>query len=257
MLIAVCSAKGSPGATSAALALAAAWPRPVVLVEADGSGGDLAYRCQTSAGGPVSASPNLLTLAAGIRGSSHGQGVVAEHAQQLACGVDLVQGVTAPGQSRGLIGLWSPLAQVFVSTDVDVIADLGRFDRTSPTVPVAEAADVLVWVASTSLESVMHLREGVTEALGTLNAHKAATLVPLLVGEEAHAGRDCADLDTLLAAAGVPVQPAEHLAYDPKALQRLERGEPASGRLGRTLLIRGSRALAANLLATTSAGVPA
>src|SRR5690242_12871160 len=41
MLIALTSAKGSPGVTTAALALALCWPRPVVLAELDPAGGDV------------------------------------------------------------------------------------------------------------------------------------------------------------------------------------------------------------------------
>ncbi|MDF0752962.1 hypothetical protein NLU14_22305, partial [Marinobacter sp. 71-i] len=68
MLISIASVKGSPGVTSTALALAAVWPRPVVLLEADPSGGDLAYRCKAAHGGPVAANKGLLQLAAAVRG---------------------------------------------------------------------------------------------------------------------------------------------------------------------------------------------
>ena len=44
MLIALCSDKGSPGVTTTALALGSAWVTPVVVVEADLAGGDLAIR---------------------------------------------------------------------------------------------------------------------------------------------------------------------------------------------------------------------
>ena len=94
----------------------------------------------------------------------------------------------------------------------------------------------------------MHLREGLGELLGALNAHQVATVVPVIVGTDSHAARDCADLDELLATAGLPVQGAQHLPYDPKALDRLEHGESADGRLGRTLLIRAGRAMSGSIL---------
>ena len=50
MLITIGTAKGS-GATSTALLLASVWPRPAVLLEADPTGGDLAYRCRAAVGG--------------------------------------------------------------------------------------------------------------------------------------------------------------------------------------------------------------
>jgi hypothetical protein len=255
MLVAICSAKGAPGVTSTALALAASWPRPVVLLEADPAGGDIAYRCRAASGGPVYASPNLVTLAAAVRGGVPGPEVLRDSAQRLANGVDVVQGVTAPAQGRGLGSLWSAIAGACMASDVDVIADLGRLDRASAALPVAEAADCVIPVAATSLESVMRLREGVRELVGTLNAHRVAVVVPMIVGADTHAARDCAQLDELLTTAGLPVQPSQHLPYDPKALARLEAGEPASGRLGRTLLIRAARAIGDTLLQRTGGRV--
>ena len=93
--------KGSPGVTSTALALAAVWPRPVVLLEADPAGGDLAYRCNAAHGGPVYASKGLVTLAAAVRGGVPGPDVLVEQAQLLACGVNLVQGVSLDGAGQG------------------------------------------------------------------------------------------------------------------------------------------------------------
>ena len=61
-LIAVAADKGAPGVTTTALALAAVWPRPVLLAECDPAGGDLVYRFPAAA---VSAS----TRAAGCSAS--------------------------------------------------------------------------------------------------------------------------------------------------------------------------------------------
>ena len=44
MLIAVAADKGAPGVTTTAVALAAVWPRPVLLAECDPAGGDIVYR---------------------------------------------------------------------------------------------------------------------------------------------------------------------------------------------------------------------
>ena len=43
MLIAVVSSKNSPGATTTALALTLAWPRPALLAELDPRGGDILW----------------------------------------------------------------------------------------------------------------------------------------------------------------------------------------------------------------------
>jgi hypothetical protein len=147
------------------------------------------------------------------------------------------------------------IAEACAGSGVDVIADLGRLDRTGAALPIAEAADRVLTVASTSLESVMRLREGLRELVGALNAQRVATVVPVIVGADTHAARDCVQLDGLLAAAGLPVQPARHLPYDPRALARLEAGEPADRRLGRTLLLRAAKAIDFKLLQQTGQAV--
>ena len=133
MLVATGSVKGSPGVTSTALALAAVWPRPAVLLEADPAGGDLAYRCRAAHGGPVFASTEGLVhpCRGGPRRRPRSRMSLVEQAQLLACGVDLVQGVSCAGAGRGLGSLWSTIAEACTASEVDVIADLGRLDRTS------------------------------------------------------------------------------------------------------------------------------
>jgi hypothetical protein len=248
MLIALASVKGSPGVTSTALALAAAWTRPVVLLEADLAGGDLAYRCRAAHGGPVHPTKGLLQVASAVRGGMPDPAAVSDQAQLLACGVHLVQGLTTAAQARGLVALWSPIAQACTAAEVDVIADLGRLDRSSPVMPMAQAASYLVPVASTSLESVMHLTEGLNDVLGGLAQVGTVNVTPVLVGPDAHSERDCADLDDLLTRAGLPILQTQPMPYDPKALERLERGERADGRLGRTLLLRAARAIAGSMV---------
>ncbi len=70
-LIALFSDKGSPGVTTLALSLAAAWPRPVTVAECDPAGGDLALRLTDEAGRPrLHPDPGLLGLAAAARRST-------------------------------------------------------------------------------------------------------------------------------------------------------------------------------------------
>src|SRR3954466_96920 len=102
MLIALASVKGSPGVTSTALAIAAVWPRPVVLLEADPTGGDLGYRCRAAHGGPLSANRGVGRPPAAVRGGTPSPDAVFNESQLLACGVNLIQGVTSSAQSRGM-----------------------------------------------------------------------------------------------------------------------------------------------------------
>ena len=54
-LVALAADKGSPGVTTAAVALAAVWPRPALVAECDPSGGDLAMRLHAPGGAPAAA----------------------------------------------------------------------------------------------------------------------------------------------------------------------------------------------------------
>lgn len=249
MLITTGSIKGSPGATSTALALAAAWPRPVVVLEADPSGGDLALRCESAAGGPPSPSPSLLTLGAAVRGGvGAGFSLLVEQSVRLESGVNLIQGGTSPAQARGLRELWSSITQVCRTAREDVIVDVGRMDPDNPALEIARAADAVLVAAGRSMESVLHLRDGLSDVLRSVTVPgRATSVVPVIVGPDSHAERDRADLDQVLGTAGLPVTAALSLAYDPRALSRLEAGDSGK-RLARTVLMR-SAARVSGLLA--------
>lgn len=256
MLVSVASTKGSPGVTSTALALASVWPRPAVLLEADPAGGDLAYRCRAANGGPVIATRGLLHLAAAVRGgapdgAAASGGLVSSQSERLACGVALIHGVARSTQARALSGLWSAIASACAEAEVDVIADLGRIDRTSPAMALAERSTHLLVVVTTTLESVMHLRENAHDVLGSFSSAAAPAVHPVVVAPDAHAARDRSDLDHVLEQAGIPARATLSLPLDPKALARLEQGESPTSRLGRTLLLRGAKGLAASLSAPT------
>lgn len=253
MIITVCSSKGSPGVTATALAIAAVWPREVLLVEADPSGGDLAYRCASAAGGPLAAAPSLIGLAAAAR--SHQPGVLSEFAQELACGVPIIQGVATPAQGRGLANLWPTIVDTMNVPGLDVIIDVGRLDRADSTMAFAAASDRVLVAHTSSMESVMHTREALLEYTSAIDSPLLdPRLVPLMIGPARHASADRRDVNTVYADAGLPVAPAAHLPLDRPALDRLEGGERAGGRLSRTLLLRAAATLVNQLTTTTSGG---
>lgn len=248
MLIAIASMKGAPGATSTALALAAVWPRPVVLLEADPAGGDLAYRCKAPYGGLLYTDRGVLTLAAAMRGGLADPDAITAQAQLLACGVNVIPGVASVAQSRGVAQLWPTIAEACQAADVDVIADLGRIDRTSTVMPLATAAEVFLPVAATTFDSVMHLNAGLQDLAPVLVHDGRARIVPLLVGRDEYAGSDLVELDRVLSTHGLPVSPAMPIPAELRTLDRLQEGEKATGRLSRTLLLRGARAAVQSIL---------
>ena len=258
MLVTVCSAKGSPGVTSLALTMAAVWPdQAPTLLEADPTGGDLAFRCRHASGREVATSPNLVALATAVRGSSLDglvdPGLVTEHSQPLACGVQLVPGVPAPAQARGLGSLWGQIAQAATGSSTDVIADLGRLDRTGPTTQFAAAADMVVVVIAPTLESVMHVRHLILDVTPTLADRVPArpggpVWVPVVVGPHRQAAGDAADIDSILGGLGMPLERTVPVAHEPRALAELEAGANPGGRLARTHLLQTTRALVETLV---------
>lgn len=245
MLAAMFSAKGAPGVTSSALTLAAVWPRPVVLIEADPSGSDLVYRCRAAIGGPLAPSPNVLGLVSAARKER----TTPLHAwtQRLGCGVDLVPGVTAPSQARGMAELWEALAGTLRSSEVDVIADLGRLHRESPARSVLDSADFRIPVVVASLDAIMHTRE----LLKDLEFGGPGQTTPLLVGRTRTGSADCQDVDEVVAGAGLIASPTGHLPLDHPGLSALEGGASPSSKVRASHLIRAARTFARGLLDLT------
>ena len=125
-LIAVAADKGAPGVTTACIALAAVWPRQVLLAECDPAGGDLACWLPAAGGGQLDPGRGLLSLAvAARRGLRPGQ--VLEHTQKISGGLDVLAGVVTAEQGTGLELLWGPVGAALAQLPgLDVIADCGR-----------------------------------------------------------------------------------------------------------------------------------
>ncbi|NEA29617.1 hypothetical protein, partial [Actinomadura bangladeshensis] len=168
-LIALAADKGAPGVTTAAVALGAVWPRPVLVAECDQAGGDLVYRLPAAPqngdgdgdGGMLNPARGLLSLAATARrGLRPDQ--IAEHCQRLVGGLDVLVGITNAEQAQAMTWLWGPLGRAFAGlAPVDVIADCGRLGAGSPLTDLLREADMVVLLTRATLEQVAHLRERV------------------------------------------------------------------------------------------------
>src|SRR6188472_228780 len=130
-LIVLASAAGSPGVTTTAVGLALSWPRPVLLVEADPTGGS-AILAGYFRGGTAHPA-GLIDLAWADR-----QGSLAAALPGLTLPIpdsqaSLLPGIRAHGQSRSLTGLWESLISTLKGleqTGQDVIVDAGRLGLT-------------------------------------------------------------------------------------------------------------------------------
>jgi hypothetical protein len=157
-LIVLCSAKGSPGVTTTALALSLVWPRPVLLVEADPAGGDVLAGYLR---GQVACDRGLLQLAIATR---HGR-LAEEFNGQLinlnrrSAGAPrlLLPGLINPTQSATVTPAWPEITSYLsglAAAGGDVIVDAGRLAGAAAPWPLIAAADHLVVVLRTTLRSI-------------------------------------------------------------------------------------------------------
>jgi len=158
-LIAIASDKGAPGVTTAALALAAVWPRPVLLAECDQAGGDLVYRFPAAGGGHLDPRRGVLSLAVVARRGMQPQQVW-EHVQKLHGGLDVLAGVTNAEQGAGLSLLWGPIGKALAALpQADVIADCGRLGADGPLYDLLVEATTVVLVSKVQVADVIRLRD--------------------------------------------------------------------------------------------------
>jgi hypothetical protein len=269
-LIALAADKGAPGVTTAAVALGAVWPRPVLVAECDQAGGDLVYRLPAApgdqgTGGMLNPSRGLLSLAATARrGLRPDQ--IAEHCQRLVGGLDVLVGITGAEQAQGMTWLWGPLGRAFAHlSPVDVLADCGRLGAGSPLNDLLREADMVVLFTRATLEQVAHLRERVAALTTDLRGGPPIGIIVLADPRDFRAS--IAEVDRIIAAGtqqrrsavetGPPppsVQVLGGLALDPKGAELL--GGGWGGRLDRSLLIRSAREVAGELVTRLAARAP-
>lgn len=149
-LICIAGGKGSPGATTFALALALSDLEPVTLVDADPDGGDLAAWLG------ISATPGLVSLAAAARHSFAG-GEFVRHVQHVQTGIKLLGSPSSPEQvEASLTSLGRPFAQILAAGPA--IADIGRWRSGSPATELVGAAHAIVLVVHPTVAGVAHAR---------------------------------------------------------------------------------------------------
>lgn len=178
MLLTVGSVKGSPGATTAAVAMAGRWPAgglPIV-VEADPAGGDLLARFE------LNAYPGLVSLAAAARripnppapssrdagpralGPPGGEeaGLVWQHTQRLPGGLPVVVGAVGGDQAKAALAALAASGGTAVVRDAAdagravVIVDCGRVDPASAAAPIIRASDAMVVVIRPRADELAH-----------------------------------------------------------------------------------------------------
>lgn len=250
-LIALFSDKGSPGVTTAALALASVWPRRVAVVEFDVAGGDLALRLTDSAGRPVVApEPSILTLAAEARRAPTLDGsLLWSHSQPIPAALEafVVHGLSAPEQAAGMGELWPHVVSAAAdAAGGDVLADLGRVAGDGPAQLAAARADVLIGVARAEPATMLRLRDRMRHLLASLPPAPGRRAYVVLVADDRRADEAVTTMTRVLQDGVVPAEVAGAMVIDPVAVDALHTGRTGP-RLARSLLLRSARTIAARI----------
>jgi hypothetical protein len=230
--VALISPGGSPGVTTAALALALTWPAPVVVAECDPSGGDILAGLFA---GHLKAPRGLLGVA--FEAGRGPAAIAAELRSQLVALDDsgsrrFLAGISDPRQALGLSPVWPGVAIALASLDADVIADCGRFDAgaNQPLSVLAEANAVIMAMRPT-LRQVSGARPRIDMVSQVLGGRDR--LGVLLIGDD---GLRPVDIGRTL-----DVRIVGSLPDDPGTARVLSDGTGRRNRLDRTPLLRAAR----------------
>lgn len=183
-LIALTSASGSPGVTTTALGLALAWPRPVVLVEADPTGASAIAAGYMQ--GSILPEKIIVDLA-----MSHRQGALVEDLPRMLIPlpntrVRLLHGPLRHTQARSLDNVWESLAGALKGlerTGQDVIVDAGRLGLEGTPTRLLTAADLTLLSTRTTLPALIGARSWASTLRETMHRAGATdTLGLALIG---------------------------------------------------------------------------
>ena len=150
-LTALCSAKGSPGVTTLALALTYAWPNDVLLIDADVVAGSAVLAGHLS--GREAHERGLLGLALAHRRNGRlTEDDLWAQSIELAEGRYLLPGLWDPVQAAQMSAVWPALADVVQGLpSVDVIVDVGRLGTAFDASALLGRADLVVQVGRCTL----------------------------------------------------------------------------------------------------------
>ena len=239
-IIALASASGSPGVTATALGLALAWPRPILLVEADPTGGSGLLSGYFQGGREYEA--GIIELALATNDLSDALAKTARPIEGTK--VSFVAGTRSRVQATALPGLWSPLAEALgdlEATGQDVIVDAGRLGLAGSPMPLVDAADLALLVTRTTLPAIVAMSSWADIFnRPALDWHQSG--IVLVAEHQPYDAREVASITNLPVIASLP--------DDPHAAAVLSRGATPPKDFDSGALARGLRAAMAAIHST-------
>lgn len=227
MRLGIVSAKGSPGATTAGLAIAAVTGG--AMVELDPAGGEV--ECWV---GPCG-EPGLIRVAAGLRHAAEPDGLIDECAREVCPGVRVVLAPVGGEQaSSTLVAIGDRLTAALTTEAGWVVLDGGRWSRTQPSAGRLAGCDVIAVALPPTLAGVAHAAPMVR----SLRERTDVRVVGLVVGDRGYTPAELSD------ALDATVLPA--IAWDLRGANALVT-HGAGGWWRRSSLARSVRALVESL----------
>lgn len=209
-VITLSSASGSPGVTTTAVAMALNWPRPVVLIEADPTGGSgvLAGFLR----GTTEYDVGLIELALSPLDTAD---ALREVVRPLAPDVGFIAGVRAHGQVGALREVWQRLAVALADLDAtgqDAIVDAGRLGLVGSPEPLLANADLALLLTRGNLPAIAAARSWSDAVKGPATSWQRAAA--LMVGDrQPYRAAEIARVLDLAVLAALPDEPEAAAVY--------------------------------------------
>lgn len=237
-VICLTSASGSPGVTTTAVGLAFCWPRPVLLIEADPTGGSGILAGFMKGTTPYDA--GLVELALSPLSTAD---ALRDVVRPLSPNVSLVAGTRTHAQAAALRDVWEPLGSALRDLEAsgqDVIVDAGRLGLTGSPQQLLDSADATLLVTRANLPAISAARSWAETARAPGTAWRHPGL--LLIGE----GQPYRDTE-VSKVLGMPV--VADLPDDPAAAAVYHRGAHPPRHFETGPYVRGLRAAAQSVQA--------
>lgn len=236
MILTLSSAKGSPGVTTTALLLTLAWPRPILLIEADPSGGSIAAGYLSGDLPHVDTSVVELAMAQ-RRGDVIGAARLRESAIPLAEDARFIVGSPGPGQASFCAPLWDPMAdaaRLLSAKGFDVIVDLGRIS--ADTRPWLLSADLSLLVTRTTMPALAAAQSAAASMKDAAGRRTVVEVMTIGINEPYGPAevKDALDLDVTQSIANDPVT-AEAFSLGRAHRRSLKDKQIADSRLMRSI----------------------
>lgn len=234
MILTLSSAKGAPGVTTTALLLTLLWPRPVLLIEADPSGGSIAAGYLS--GDLPHVDKSVLELAmAQRRGDAISPASLRDSAVPLTEEARFIVGSPGPGQASFCAPLWDPMAgaaRLLAVKGFDVIVDLGRIGV--DTQPWLRAADLSLLVTRTTMPALAAAQSGAAAIRAAAGRRSVVEVMTVGINEPYGAAeiKDALDLEVTQSIANDPV------TAETFSLGRARRGSLKDKRIADSRLMR-------------------